>query len=115
GQSLADADTNSGHTPSGARIAEPIRQGAKDPSARCAQRMPDGNGAAPRVDDVGIDVPRIDTSKRLHRKCLVELDRADVVPLNTGAFQRLIGRLNRGVTEIAGIHGMRGATGYATQ
>lgn len=64
--------------------------------------MADGDGAATRVDDVGVDLPGVQAGQRLHRERLVEFDGPDLGPADAGGLQCTIGRLDRSVPEVLG-------------
>src|SRR4051794_6297884 len=100
GQPLPHADADRRHAPAVTALAQHLRQRAEDPAAGGAERVPDRDRAALRVDDVRVDLPRVDTGERLDGERLVQLDGADVRPGDPGPPQRAPGGLDRGVPEV---------------
>ena len=75
--------------------------------------MAERDRSALGVHDAGVDLPQVDAGQGLHRERLVELDRADVVPGDAGALQRLVRRLDGGDAEGLWVERVRAAAGDA--
>ena len=77
--------------------AQPVHQGAGDPGAGHAERMPDGDGAAVHVELVDVDAQVAVAGDDLSGERLVDLHEIHVVDRHPGPRQRLPGRLDRPV------------------
>ena len=73
--------------------------------------MSDRDRAAVPVDDLGVDVPRLDAGDRLGGEGLVELDGGDVGPADPCTFQGEVGGLDRREAEQVGLVRGRAASG----
>lgn len=87
GEALADADADRGHAPAQTVAAQNLGARAEQAASGCPEWVPDGDCAAAGVDDAGVHLPAVDTGQGLDSKGLVELDRADLLPSDSGAPQ----------------------------
>ena len=75
--------------------------------------MTDGDRTAAGVHQVGVDRPRVEAGQRLHGERLVELDRADVGPADTGGREGALRGLDRGDAEPWRLEGGDATPGHA--
>src|SRR6478752_1363986 len=74
GQALTHADADRRDAPALVALAQHLGEGPDDASAGGAEGVADGDGAAAGVDNLRVDLPRVEARQRLHREGLVELD-----------------------------------------
>src|SRR5919107_5535590 len=74
-----------------------VQQGSEDASPRAAQRVPEGDGPAIRVQPLvlWIHTPLVQDRQDLRGECLVQLDEADVVQREPRPLQCLCGGRHR--------------------
>src|SRR6266540_909005 len=86
-----------------------VRERRDETAPGRAERMPDRDRTPHHVDDVLVDLPplggeTLEIRQHLRRECLVNLDQAEVLPLDSGALQRLGHRKDRRLEQLpAGI------------
>src|SRR6185437_14836070 len=97
GDALADADAHGDQRVAPAAPMKLADGGEREPCARGAQRMADGDGAAIGIDPVigEVDLEQLEAAEHLARKGLVELDHVDVFEREPGARQCLLRGGNR--------------------
>src|SRR5581483_2180266 len=90
---LADADTHGGERALALLLFQAVHRGEDKPRARHAERMAERDGAAVRVDVLGIlgnaELPQ--TGNALRGECLVELDQVKVRNLQAEPLHQLAG------------------------
>src|SRR4051812_4708149 len=103
-KTLAHADAERGDAPTPAAPGELVGGAGEHAHARRAQRMPERDRPAVRVDPLGIQpLPLADVGQALRRERLVELDDVNVLPRDAGPLERAVGRLDRGDAEHVGV------------
>src|SRR5689334_4089656 len=109
-ESLSYADADGREAVAAAAPLQLVGQRAEDACARATQRVPDGDGAAVDVHDLGVELPPFGQAReRLRRERLVQLHHVDVSPRDAGALDRLVRRFHGTDAEEVRLHAVRGA------
>src|SRR3954467_7353801 len=82
---LADADAHRGERALAAALLHAMTRGQRQPRAAHAEGMAERNGAAMRVDEIGIvpDAELAQACNTLRGECFIELDQIEVADLQS--------------------------------
>src|SRR5262249_15649211 len=89
---LTLAEGEGRHTKLRPFVEHPVEQGRREPGARGAEGVADGDRPTPGVDPLLVDAEQLEYAQDLDGERLIDLDALDLIERHAGPLQRLVDR-----------------------